>query len=152
MAIWGNGAEPWKIKKTEDLASIDPPVVEANQEDWQPYLRDAEKLSRGWALPGTEGLEHRIGGLEKQDITGAVSYDPINHQRMVDLRAEKVARVADFIPELEVHGCHEGDLLVVGWGGTFGHLYTAVDNLNHKGKKVGLAHFNYMNPLPQEYC
>jgi len=102
-----------------------------------------------WALPGTTGLEHRIGGLEKQDITGNVSYDPHNHEKMVRTRAEKVARVANYIPELEVIGNGDGKLLVVGWGGTYGGLLTSVKELQQANKKIDFVHFNYINPLPK---
>ena len=145
----GNGAEPWKIRQTADLEPINPPIVNKNDEDWAPYKRDLDKLSRQWVLPGTPGFEHRIGGLEKEDITGNVSYDPANHEQMTKLRAAKVAKVADFIPELKVKGSQEGDLLVVGWGGTYGHLLTAVNEVSRKGVSIGLAHFNYINPLPK---
>jgi 2-oxoglutarate ferredoxin oxidoreductase subunit alpha len=112
-----------------------------------PYQRD-EVLARPWAIPGTPGLEHRVGGLEKQDITGNISYDPINHEHMVHLRAEKIARIAEDIPPLKVHGPESGDLLVVGWGGTYGSLLTAVQRLQRKGRAVALAHFRHLNPMP----
>lgn len=143
-----NGSEPWIIPKMSELPSINVPLASANGEGFKPYLRDPEKLSRFWALPGTPGMEHRIGGLEKQELTGNVSYDPVNHEKMVKTRAEKVARVANFIPELEVMG-GEGKLLVVGWGGTYGGLHTSVSELQQAGKKVDHAHFNYINPLPK---
>lgn len=143
-----NGSQPWRIPSMSDYPAITPPVVPAGDTDYKPYKRD-EKLSRRWAVPGTPGLEHRIGGLEKDFITGAVSHDPINHQKMVDVRAAKVAKVADYIPEQEVFGDNEGELLVVGWGGTYGHLYSAVKELRRQGKSVSLAHFNYINPLPR---
>ena len=114
-----------------------------------PYKRDAERLARMWALPGSPGCEHRLGGLEKLDGKGSLSHDPLNHQKMVDLRAAKVERVADYIPEQEVYGDKSGDLLVVGWGGTYGQLRTAVDQLRAEGKKVSHCHFTYINPLPK---
>ncbi|MDN5200434.1 2-oxoacid:acceptor oxidoreductase subunit alpha [Fulvivirgaceae bacterium BMA10] len=144
-----NGSEPWKFPKMADLPEIKVPEAKMNPESFEPYLRDNEKLSRYWATPGTKGLEHRIGGLEKQDLTGNVSYDPANHENMVKLRAEKVDRVANYIPELEVIGEKSGDILLVGWGGTYGALLTATRELQAKGKKVALAHFNYLNPLPK---
>lgn len=144
----GNGSEPWKIQTTKDLPDITPPLVKAGQE-YQPYARDLEKLSRKWAIPGTPGLEHRLGGLEKQDVTGNVSYDPKNHEKMVKLREEKVARVANFIPEQEVLFNQKGDLLVIGWGGTQGHLYNSTEQLVLEGNKIGLVHINYLNPLPK---
>jgi 2-oxoglutarate ferredoxin oxidoreductase subunit alpha len=108
-----------------------------------------DKLSRFWVTPGTKGYEHRIGGLEKEDGSGNVSYDPNNHEVMVKLRAEKVKRVANFIPEIEVLGDKNADLLIVGWGGTYGSLLTAFNELKKEGKSVALAHFNYINPLPK---
>ncbi|MBP7004066.1 MAG: 2-oxoacid:acceptor oxidoreductase subunit alpha, partial [Tidjanibacter sp.] len=119
-----------------------------DEKTFLPYKRDGLRLARRWAFPGTPGLEHRIGGLEKDILKGSPSHNPQNHQRMVELRAEKVARVVDFIPEQEVLGDREGDLLVVGWGGTRGHLESAVKEMRAAGKKVSLCHFNYINPLP----
>ncbi|MDR1349116.1 MAG: 2-oxoacid:acceptor oxidoreductase subunit alpha [Prevotellaceae bacterium] len=144
-----NGSEPWKIPAMKDYPSICPPIVHEGDTEYKPYRRDELRLARRWALPETKGLEHRIGGLEKDFITGEASHDPINHQKMVDIRAAKVARVQDFIPNQEIIGDADGDLLVVGWGGTFGHLFSAVDDLQHEGKKISLAHFNYINPLPK---
>jgi len=144
-----NGSEPWKIKKTEQLSDIDPPILDKDEKDWYPYIRDQETLVRHWALPGTENLEHRIGGLEKDYITGNVSYDPENHERMCRVREEKVQKIADVIPELEVEGSDGGELLIVGWGGTYGALANAVDRLTTAGKSVGLAQFNYIKPLPK---
>ena len=144
-----NGAEPWKIKSVEDMADINPALVSEGAEDWNPYTRSEDKLNRSWAIPGTKGLEHRIGGLEKQAITGHVSYDPNNHEEMVKVRAEKVARVANFIPELEFDGDENADLLVVGWGGTYGGLHTAVNEMRAEGKSIAHVHFNYINPLPK---
>lgn len=143
-----NGSEPWRIPKMSEYPDIKPPVVKAGTKDWQPYARDVEKLARTWAIPGTKGLEHRIGGLEKDELTGSVSHDPMNHQKMVNIREEKVQRVSKFIPKLKVEGDEKGDLLVVGWGGTYGHLATAVKQIQDKGKKASLAHFNYIKPLP----
>jgi len=113
-----------------------------------PYVRN-EKLARGWAFPGKVGLEHRVGGLEKDCVKGCISHDPANHQKMTHARAEKVAKVAEDIPAQTVYGEAEGDLLVVGWGGTRGHLQNAVDEMRKEGKKVSLCHFNYINPLPK---
>ena len=145
----GNGAEPWMMKQLKDLPEIKPLRVNKDEEDWMPYARDKMKLARKLAIPGTKGFEHRIGGLEKEDITGNVSYDPENHEKMCQLRAEKVERVKHFIPEQKIIGNKDADLLVVGWGGTFGHLYSTVSNLVKEEKKVALAHFNYINPLPK---
>jgi 2-oxoglutarate ferredoxin oxidoreductase subunit alpha len=145
-----NGSEPWRIPSISDFPDINPPIVtDKSAEGYMPYARDEERLARFWAIPGTPGLEHRIGGLEKDSLKGAPSTDPQNHQYMVDMRAAKVDRVAEFIPEQEVVGNSEGNLLVVGWGGTFGHLYTAVTRMQSEGKDVSLAHFNYINPLPK---
>lgn len=143
-----NGAEPWKIPDTNKLPEIIPALAK-NDKDWKPYLRDTDKLSRFWVTPGTKGYEHRIGGLEKEDGSGNVSYDPSNHEVMVKLRAEKVKRVANYIPEIEILGDSNADLLIVGWGGTYGSLLTAYNELKKEGKSVALAHFNYINPLPK---
>ena len=144
-----NGSQPWKIKKVENLPEIIPNHAPKNMVNWQPYERNTDTLARYWAIPGMEGYEHRIGGLEKEDITGNVSYDAENHEKMTILREEKVQRVANYIPELEVHGEQEGDLLIVGWGGTYGSLYTALFQDYPEGKKLGFAHFNYIKPLPR---
>jgi 2-oxoglutarate ferredoxin oxidoreductase subunit alpha len=144
----GNGAEPWLIPDPERLEKI---VVrhpdKPNNGHFLPYLRD-ENLARPWALPGTPGLEHRIGGLEKEDITGNVSYDDANHQRMVHLRAKKVAGIARDIPPLAVDGTDDGDLLVVGWGGTYGALLTATRRARAAGYSVAHAHLRHLNPFP----
>jgi len=144
-----NGSEPWKIPSMKDYPEIKPPIVPEGTKDYMPYARDAERLARGWAFPGKKDIEHRLGGLEKDFLKGSVSHDPINHQKMVDIRAEKVKRVQEFIPEQEVFGDKEGELLVVGWGGTYGHLYDAVNEMRKDGKSVSLCHFNYINPLPK---
>lgn len=142
----GNGSEPWKIPSMADMPPITKRIA-VSQKTFKPYRRPDNTLARDWAIPGMEGFEHRIGGLEK-DENGAVSHVPENHQLMCELRAEKVARCVDLVPDMETKGCSEGDLLIVGWGGTFGHLVSATRDLNLMGKKVGLAHFNYINPLP----
>ncbi len=144
-----NGSQPWKIPSMCDYPSITPPIVSEGTKDFMPYKRDVARLARSWAIPGTKGLEHRIGGLEKDFLKGSVSHDPINHQKMVDIRAAKVQRVEDFIPELKVVGDEQGDLLVIGWGGTYGHLFAAVNTMHQKGKSISLAHFNHINPLPK---
>jgi 2-oxoglutarate ferredoxin oxidoreductase subunit alpha len=144
-----NGSEPWKIPSMKDFPEIKAPVVPEGTQGYQPYARDEKRLARSWAFPGKKGLEHRVGGLEKDFIKGTVSHDPINHQRMTDIRAAKVERVQEFIPQQEVFGDKEGDLLVIGWGGTYGHLLTAVEDMREKGKSVSLCHFNYINPLPK---
>ena len=144
----GNGAEPWKIKSVKDMPNIRP-LVAAEGEEYQPYARSSSTLARRHAIPGTPGLEHRLGGLEKDFITGNVSYDPENHQKMSKVREEKVKKAAEFIPNQEVFGDTKGDLLIVGWGGTYGHLYSSVKQLQKEGKNISLAQFNYINPLPK---
>ena len=144
-----NGSEVFRIPKVADLPEINPPVVEPDDPNYAPYRRDPDKLSRYWALPGTEGLRHRIGGLEKEDITGNVSHDPLNHQKMTFLREEKVQRVANYIDDLDVHGDNEGELLVVSWGGTYGVVLTAIEEMRNEGKKVSHAHFKHIMPLPK---
>ena len=147
-----NGAEPWKFPKSEDLPQI---VVKFKTElghgedKFQPYLRD-EKLVRPWAIPGTPGLEHRIGGIEKQNITGNVSYDPENHQLMVKIRQEKVDKIADHIPLQKLDsGPEKGDLLVLGWGSTYGAIKSAAAELQLEGYKVSHAHLRYLRPFPK---
>jgi 2-oxoglutarate ferredoxin oxidoreductase subunit alpha len=148
-----NGAEPWKFPKSEDLPSITVEYAKerkASDDKFMPYMRD-EKLSRPWAVPGTKGLEHRIGGLEKQNITGNISYDAENHELMVKLRQEKVDLVANYIPEQTLdNGADSGDLLILGWGGTYGALKTATLELLDEGHKVSHAHLRYLNPLPKK--
>jgi len=143
----GFGSELFLIPKMEDLQEIKPPFALPNS-NFKPYARDPETLVRQWAIPGTEGLRHRIGGLEKSDIEGQVSTDPLNHEKMVYYRAEKVKRIANRLPMQEILGEPEGDLLVVSWGGTKGAVHTAVELLQSEGKKVSHAHFRYINPLP----
>ncbi|NMC37688.1 MAG: 2-oxoacid:acceptor oxidoreductase subunit alpha, partial [Bacteroidales bacterium] len=142
-----NGTEPWKIPSIKDLPVIKPPFADNKDIPFMPYKRDCETLARSWAVPGTPGLEHRIGGLEKT-LKGTVSYIPENHEMMVKFRADKVARVSSKIPDLKVLGDQEGDLLLVGWGGTKGYLMTAVRELQQEGYSAGLAGFNYLNPMP----
>jgi 2-oxoglutarate ferredoxin oxidoreductase subunit alpha len=144
-----NGSEPWKIPAMADYPSIKAPFVPKGEENWMPYARDPEKLARTWAVPGMSGYEHRIGGLEKDELKGNVSHDPQNHEKMVNLREEKVQKVEDYIPEQTIDGDEEGELLIVGWGGTYGHLKTAVDELRKDGYNLSLAHFNYIRPLPK---
>ena len=144
-----NGAEPWKIPKVSELPRIET-EFRTDPRGFQPYLRDPETLSRPWVRPGTPGLEHRIGGLEKEDITGNVSYDPANHEKMVRLRAEKVARVAMDIPLTEVRGDSSGKLLVIGWGGTYGAILEAVERLRAQGKSIAHVHLRYLSPLPAD--
>ncbi len=144
----GNGSEPWKIPTMAELPTITPRIAK-EAEGFQAYARDAETLAREWATPGRKGFEHRIGGLEK-NITGTVSHDPDNHQKNSEIREEKVQRVVDLVPDIELCGDEDGgDVLVVGWGGTYGHLISTVRELRLEGKKVSLAHFNYIKPLPK---
>ena len=146
-----NGAEPWKVPSVADIPAIN--IVHAKQEDFAdgeflPYSRDPDTLKRPWAIPGTPGLEHRIGSLEKEAGTGNVSYDADNHDMMVRLRAKKVANAAKSIPLLEVDGDPSGDVLVLGWGGTFGSITTAVNEVRANGHSVSYAHLQYLNPFP----
>ncbi|WP_372754323.1 2-oxoacid:acceptor oxidoreductase subunit alpha [Mariniflexile sp.] len=145
-----NGSEPWKIKTVAEMPEIKNNKVTEVKENWHPYDRNEETLARNWAIPGTYGLEHRIGGLEKDKITGNVSHVPENHEFMTKIRAEKIKRVQNYIPELQTEFADSGDLLVVGWGGTYGSLHSAVKQLNSQGyKNIGFAHFQYINPLPK---
>jgi 2-oxoglutarate ferredoxin oxidoreductase subunit alpha len=142
-----NGSEPWKIPDPDSIPKIDV-KFRTDKEGFQPYMRN-ENLSRPWAIPGTPGLEHRLGGLEKANITGNVSYDPENHEFMVRLRAQKVKNIENDIPELEVDGDKDADLIVVGWGGTYGAITEAINRCRQKGLKVAQSHFRYINPLPK---
>jgi 2-oxoglutarate ferredoxin oxidoreductase subunit alpha len=142
----GNGSEPWLIPTVKDLPDISP-KFRKDPVDYMPYRRDEKTLSREWAIPGTPGLEHRIGGLEKQDGSGNINYEPENHDRMVKLRAEKIERVADDIPLAKVDGDDKGEILVVGWGGTYGTIKTAVERKRKEGKSVSHLHLKYIHPL-----
>jgi len=142
----GNGSEPWLLPNVKDLQDISP-KFRSDPNNYLPYLRDEATLAREWAIPGTPGLEHRIGGLEKQDKTGNVNYEPENHEKMVHLRAEKVERVANDIPLAKVEGDEKGDVLVVGWGGTYGAIRSAVEAKRAEGKSVSHLHLRYVNPL-----
>ncbi len=142
----GNGSEPWLLPNVKDLPDISP-KFRVDPNNYLPYLRDEVTLAREWAIPGTPGLEHRIGGLEKQDKTGNVNYEPENHEKMVHLRAEKVERVANDIPPAKVEGDEKGDVLVVGWGGTYGAIRSAVEAKRAEGKSVSHLHLRYVNPL-----
>jgi 2-oxoglutarate ferredoxin oxidoreductase subunit alpha len=149
-----NGAEPWSIPNIADLPrlTVEHPARPNSNGDgeakFMPYKRDA-RLVRQWAIPGTPGLEHRIGGLEKEDVSGNVNYDPANHEHMVRTRAQKIANIANEIPDLTVNGPESGDLLVIGWGGTHGSIVTAVQRAQRKGHKVAQAHLRYLNPMPK---
>ena len=145
-----NGSAPWKVHSVDDMPEIKNNVVNEVKENWHPYDRNEDTLARNWAVPGTPGLEHRVGGLEKDSVTGNVSYVPDNHENMTKIRAEKVKRVQNYIPDIKSEFAETGDLLVIGWGGTYGSLYSAVKQMNDEGyKNIGLAHFNYINPLPK---
>ncbi len=150
-AYLANGSEPWAIPDASDASRhLHRLRGQPNHEGhFLPYLRDAETLARPWAIPGTPGLEHRIGGLEKADGSGNVSYDPDNHDHMVRIRARKVAGIAADIPELEVEGDEDADVLVVGWGGTYGPIAAAVRRIRKEGGNVAHAHFTHLNPLPR---
>jgi 2-oxoglutarate ferredoxin oxidoreductase subunit alpha len=147
-----NGAEPWKFPQSKDLQPIEVSFkkqLDEGEEKFQPYKRD-EKLARPWAIPGTPGLEHRIGGLEKQDVTGNVSYDADNHQHMVKTRQAKVDKIADYIPLQTIEcGPEKGKVLVLGWGSTFGAIKSAVMELNAQGHAVAHAHLRYLRPFPK---
>lgn len=143
-----NGSEPWRIPSREELPEI-PVKYHTDTENFLPYGRDEDTLSRPWVIPGTPGLEHRIGGIEKQEGTGAVSYDSENHERMVRIRAAKIDGIAKDIPPLEVMGPEEGDLLVLGWGSTYGAIHHSVENAQSRGLKIAAAHLRYLNPWPE---
>ena len=150
-AYLANGSEPWLVPDAADLPDISPEVAtEPNDGDrFLPYVRDAQTLARQWALPGTPGLEHRIGGLEKEERTGNISYDPDNHDLMVRVRAEKVAGIAADIPELTVDHQEGANLLVLGWGGTHGPIAAGVRSARERGSRVSHAHLSYLNPFPR---
>jgi 2-oxoglutarate/2-oxoacid ferredoxin oxidoreductase subunit alpha len=150
-AYLAHGSEPWLLPDVDALPAIDADFATGPNRDGEflPYVRDPETLARAWAIPGTPGLEHRLGGLEKQDETGNVSYDPDNHDRMVRLRAQKVANIAADIPELAVDDPDGASLLVLGWGGTYGPITAAVRRLRKEGKKVAQAHLTHLNPFPR---
>ncbi len=142
-----NGSEPWRIPDPESIPEIKV-KFRKEKEGFAPYLRD-ENFARPWAIPGTPGLEHRIGGLEKSNISGNVSYDPENHEFMVRLRAQKVKNIENDIPDLQVTGDADSNILVVGWGGTYGSITESVTRLRQKGIKIAQAHFKYLNPFPK---
>ena len=144
----GNGAEPWKIPNVDDLPAI-PVTFARDKATFMPYARDEKTLSRPWAIPGTPGLEHRIGGLEKEHISGNISYNPENHDFMIKMRAEKIERIADDIPLQTVEGDPQGEILVVGWGSTYGAIKDAVQSLRERGHSVSHAHLRYLNPFPK---
>ena len=147
-----NGSEPWKYPQSEDLPKIEAKFkteLGDHEEKFQPYLRD-EKLVRPWAIPGTVGLEHRVGGLEKQNITGNISYDPDNHQLMVKIREEKVEKIAQYIPDQHIdNGPTKGKVLIIGWGSTYGAIKSAVIELLEQGYEVAHVHLRYVRPFPK---
>jgi 2-oxoglutarate ferredoxin oxidoreductase subunit alpha len=144
-----NGAEPWRIPRAADLPPI-PVAFRTDPEGYRPYMRDADTLARPWVVPGTPGLEHRIGGLEREDVTGNVSYSPTNHEHMVRIRARKIAGIAAEIPPTTITGPAEGELLILGWGSTYGAIAAAVQELAASGASVARAHLRYLNPLPPD--
>ncbi len=145
-----SGSAPWKIKSVSDMPEIKTNIIKEANENWHTYDRDENTLARKWPIPGTKGLEHRVGGLEKDRVTGNVSYIADNHEYMTKIRAEKIKRVQNYIPNLTTEFTDNGDLLVIGWGGTYGSLYSSVKQLKDEGyKNIGLAHFNYINPMPK---
>jgi 2-oxoglutarate/2-oxoacid ferredoxin oxidoreductase subunit alpha len=145
-----NGAEPWRIPDADDIPEI--PVHFATEPNsptgYLPYKRDPQTLARPWAVPGTPGLEHRIGGLEKQDVSGNINYEPLNHEEMVHIRAAKVEAVAQDIPDIEPVGDSEGDLLIIAWGSTHGAITAAVKAQRAEGRRIGHVHLRHLNPLP----
>jgi 2-oxoglutarate ferredoxin oxidoreductase subunit alpha len=146
-----SGTEPFRIPEVSELPEIPVSRVESsNSDQFMPYQRDENTLARPWAIPGTPGLEHRLGGIEKEDGTGNVSYDPENHEHMVLTRAEKVARVANEIPPTEIFGPESGELLILGWGGTYGSIHGAVRRAVDRGLSVAQVHVRYLNPLPPD--
>jgi 2-oxoglutarate/2-oxoacid ferredoxin oxidoreductase subunit alpha len=143
-----NGAEPWRVPEAKDLPEFKV-HHRTDPEGFQPYARDPLSLSRPWAVPGTPGLEHRVGGLEKQDVTGNVNYEPLNHEKMVHLRAAKVAAVVQEVPDAMPAGDPDGDLLIVGWGSTYGSITAAVRAQRAKGRRIGHLHLRHLNPFPR---
>ncbi len=150
-AFIANGSSAWRIPEEKDFPEIKPNFVSQEQlaKGWKPFDRDEETYARYWAVPGTEGGMHRVGGLEKDFNTSVISTDGPNHERMVNVRREKIARIANDIPELKLQGNADADTVLVGWGGTYGHVLTAANRLNAEGTPVALAHFRYINPLPK---
>ncbi len=150
-AFIANGSSAWRIPEDNDFPEIKPRFVSKEQIEngWKPFDRDEETFARFWAIPGTEGAMHRVGGLEKDFSTSVISTDGPNHEKMVKVRREKVARIANDIPMLEILGDPSAETVLVGWGGTYGHLLTAAAELNAEGTPVALAHFRYINPLPK---
>src|SRR5690242_7055688 len=148
-AYLANGSEPWLLPDADAIPPIDPGFAEANGGEFEPYRRDQETLARPWAIPGTAGFEHRIGGLEKQDVTGNVNYEPLNHERMVRLRAEKVAAIVQDVPDAVPAGDPSGELLIVAWGSTHGPVTAALKAQRAKGRRIGHVHLRHLNPMPK---
>ena len=150
-AFIANGSSAWRIPEEKDFPEIKPKFVTAEmlEKGWKPYLRDEETFARFWAIPGMEKAMHRVGGLEKDFNTSVISTDGPNHEKMVKARLEKVARIADNIPELKIEGKADADTILVGWGGTYGHILTAAEELAEEGKPVAVAQFRYINPMPK---
>lgn len=145
-----NGSAAWRIPSMKDYTPINPPYVTPEMEEgWKPYKRNLESMVRYWAVPGTPGFQHRIGGLEKDFNTSVISTDSGNHQKMTETRQAKIEYIANFIPDQKIEGDEDADLLIVGWGGTYGHLHSAMEIMHEQGTKVALAHFQYINPLPK---
>lgn len=145
-----SGSHPWRLPDMQDMPEIHVPEYEGSADEWQPYMRDEEQQVRYWMAPGQKGFQHRIGGLEKQEDTGNVTYDGANHERMVAIRREKIDRVADKLPDQEVYGARSGKLLIIGWGSTYGAIHTALRELQDQGvEDVGFTHFNYLYPTPR---
>lgn len=145
-----SGSHPWRVPEFDELPNIKVPVYDGKADEWEPYLRDSELLNRYWMAPGNSGFEHRIGGLEKEELTGNLSYDGENHEKMIKIRQDKVDRVAERLPEQTVKGDQSGKLLVTGWGSTYGAMNTAVDELIDEGVEgIAFTHFNYIHPLPK---
>jgi len=143
-----NGAEPWKIPNLDEIPAI---LVNfaSDATDFKPYRRNPETLARPWAIPGTPGLEHRVGGLEKQDVTGNINYEPLNHEKMVRIRAAKVEAIAQDIPDIVPTGDPDGDLLIVAWGSTHGSITAAVNSQRELGYRIGHVHLRHLNPFPR---
>jgi 2-oxoglutarate ferredoxin oxidoreductase subunit alpha len=141
------GTEPWLVPTVESLPEIESKFAE-NSEKYKPYLRDKETLAREWAIPGMAGFEHQIGGLEKENITGIVSQDPKNHQLMSELRAEKVERIVKEVPDAIIEGEQSGDILIIGWGSSYGAIKNTFDKLREEGHKLSFVHLRWLNPFP----
>jgi 2-oxoglutarate ferredoxin oxidoreductase subunit alpha len=147
-AYLANGAEPWLLPEPSSLPDLRQHPAQESDGEFQPYARDPDTLAPNWALPGTPGLEYRIGGLEKQDVTGNVSYDPLNHEEMTQLRVSKIQRIASSIPPLELEGDEDAEALVLGWGSTYGAIYSALRRLRREGHRLAQAHLVHLNPFP----